>query len=94
MPDQQCRRLKAHKQLRQAREQKLQAQAQAAQEAAAKGAEIDAREDLTRNEKMVAKLAAGMTLQAIGEQHGISRERVRQIKLSSKGIQTHIRLRS
>jgi len=67
------------KQRRQVIEQKLQAQAQAAQEAAAKGAEIDAREDLTRNEKMVAKLAAGMTLQAIGEQHGIGRERVRQI---------------
>jgi DNA-directed RNA polymerase alpha subunit len=65
--------------LRQARELKLQDRAQAAQEAAAKGAEIDVREDLTRNEKMVAKLAAGMTLQAIAEQHGISRERVRQI---------------
>jgi hypothetical protein len=40
---------------------------------------IDAREDLTRNEKIAAKVAAGMTLQAVGEQHGISRERVRQI---------------
>src|SRR5262249_15546541 len=59
-----------------ATDQKLQ---KTAQEAAAKGAEIDAREDLTRNEKMVAKLAAGMTLQAIGEQHGISRQRARQI---------------
>jgi len=45
----------------------------------AKCAEIDARENLTRNEKIAAKVAAGMTLQAIGEQHGITRERVRQI---------------
>jgi hypothetical protein len=39
-------------QSRQAREQKLQAQAQAA----AKGAEIDAREDLTRSEKMTGQM--------------------------------------
>jgi DNA-directed RNA polymerase alpha subunit len=46
----------------------------------AKCTEIDAREDLTRNEKMAAKFAAGMTLQAIGKQYGISKQRVQQIK--------------
>ena len=64
------------------RERLLQAQAaqeQAAQETAAKCAEIDAREHLTRDEKIAAKRAAGVTLQAIGDQHGITRERVRQI---------------
>jgi hypothetical protein len=68
-----------HEQLRQAQEQKLQARALSGQHLAAKCAEIDAREDLTRNEKMAAKVAAGMTLQAVGDQYGISRERVRQI---------------
>jgi len=62
-------------QSRQAREQKLQAQAQAA----AKGAEIDAREDLTRREKMAAKQAAGMSLRAIGEQYGITKQGVHEI---------------
>src|SRR5262245_31232027 len=66
-------------QSRQAREPKLQARAQALQEIMAKGAEIDARRDLTRNEKIVAKRAAGMTLQVIGEQYSMTRERVRQI---------------
>src|SRR5262245_21454487 len=66
-------------QSRQAREQKLQARAQALQEIMAKGAEIDARRDLTRNEKIVARRAAGMTLQVIGEQYSMTRERVRQI---------------
>jgi len=64
------------------REQLLQAQAAqgwAAQETAVKCAEIDAREHLTRDEKIAAKRAAGVTLQAIGDQHGITRERVRQI---------------
>jgi len=64
------------------RERLLQAQAaqeQAAQETAAKCAEIDAREHLTRDEKIAAKRAAGVTLQAIGDQHGITRERARQI---------------
>ena len=64
------------------REQLLQAQAAqgwAAQETAVKCAEIDAREHLTRDEKIAAKRAAGVTLQAIGDQHGITRERARQI---------------
>lgn len=42
-------------------------------------AEIDASVSLTRNEKMVAKRIAGATLQVIGDQHGITRERVRQL---------------
>lgn len=46
---------------------------------AAQAAGIDARHDLTRNEKMIAKRVAGMTLEAIGQQHGITRERVRQL---------------
>src|SRR5262249_18444754 len=66
-------------QLRQAREQKLQAQAQAVQKIMAKGAEIDAHENLTRNEKIAAKRAAGMALRVIGEQYSMTRERVRQI---------------
>jgi DNA-directed RNA polymerase alpha subunit len=49
------------------------------QEITAKCAEIDAREDLTREQKIVAKRAAGMSLRAIGKQSGISTERVRQI---------------
>jgi hypothetical protein len=40
---------------------------------------IDQRADLTRREKIVAKRLAGMTLDAIGKQHGLTRERVRQI---------------
>jgi hypothetical protein len=45
----------------------------------AKCAEIDARENLTRREKMAAKQAAGMSLQAIGKQYSITRGRVHQI---------------
>ena len=67
------------KQLLRAQAQGAQAQEQAAQETAAKCAEIDAREHLTRDEKIAAKRAAGVTLQAIGDQHGITRERARQI---------------
>jgi lambda repressor-like predicted transcriptional regulator len=48
-------------------------------EIAAKCAEIDAREDLTRDEKIAAKRAAGMTLRPIAEQYGLSHECVRQI---------------
>jgi hypothetical protein len=66
-------------QLLRAQAQGAQAQEQAAQETAAKCAEIDAREHLTRDEKIAAKRAAGVTLQAIGDQHGITRERARQI---------------
>jgi hypothetical protein len=66
-------------QLLQARAQRAEAQEQAAQETAAKCAEIDAREDLTRNGKIAAKRAMGMTLQAIADEHGVTRERVRQI---------------
>jgi DNA-directed RNA polymerase sigma subunit (sigma70/sigma32) len=33
----------------------------------------------SRTQKMIAKRKLGMTLEAIGEQHGLSRERVRQI---------------
>jgi len=46
---------------------------------AAEDALIDAREDFTRDEKTAAKRAAGMTLQVIGEQYSMTRERVRQI---------------
>ena len=67
------------KQLLRAQAQGAQAQERAAQETAAKCAEIDAREHLTRDEKIAAKRAAGVTLQAIGDQHGITRERARQI---------------
>ena len=66
-------------QLLQAQVQSAQAQEQAAQETAVKCAEIDAREHLTRDEKIAAKRAAGVTLKAIGDQHGITRERARQI---------------
>ena len=40
---------------------------------------IDARTDLTRNQKMVSKRVLGMTLEAIGKQVGITHERVRQL---------------
>jgi len=63
----------------QKKQQKAEQKAEAAKEITAKCAEIDAREDLTRQEKMAAKYAAGMTLRAIGKQHGISHEPVRQI---------------
>jgi hypothetical protein len=78
-------------QLLQARAQRAQAQEQTAQETAAKCAEIDAREDLTRNEKIAAKRAAGMMLQAIGEQHGVTAERARQIikTETTKKIDSH-----
>jgi predicted transcriptional regulator len=65
--------------LRQARTQRLEAQTRKTCDAAAKGAEIDARNDLTRNEKMVAMREAGMTLSAVGKQYGITRETVRMI---------------
>jgi DNA-binding CsgD family transcriptional regulator len=51
------------------------------QDIGTKCAEIDAREDLTRNEKIAAKYAAGATLRVIGEQHGLSTERARQIAI-------------
>lgn len=46
---------------------------------AAKCAEIDQRHDLSRNDKIVAKRAAGMTLEAIGRQHDLTRQRVWQL---------------
>jgi DNA-binding CsgD family transcriptional regulator len=66
-------------QLNQARASGAQAKTQAAKQTALRSAAIDAREDLTHNQKIAAKYAAGMTLSAIGMQHGITRERVRQI---------------
>lgn len=45
----------------------------------ARSAEIDADDDLDRNQKMKAKRLAGLTLEEIGEQYHLSRERVRQI---------------
>jgi len=48
-------------------------------EIAATCAEIDASLALSRNEKMIAKRIAGATLQFVGNQHGITRERVRQL---------------
>jgi hypothetical protein len=42
-------------------------------------AEIDARHDISRDQKMIAKRLAGMTLEEIAQQHGVTRERVRQI---------------
>ncbi len=44
-----------------------------------KCAEIDATTGISRNDKMIAKRIAGMTLVAIGRQHGVTRERVRQL---------------
>jgi DNA-directed RNA polymerase sigma subunit (sigma70/sigma32) len=40
---------------------------------------IDKMSWTSRTQKMIAKRKLGMTLEAIGEQHGLSRERVRQI---------------
>lgn len=42
-------------------------------------AEIDQRADISRNAKMVAKRMAGMSLEDIGRQHSLTRERVRQL---------------
>jgi len=41
--------------------------------------EIDKTRDMTRNEKMIAKRVAGLTLEQIAQQHGLTRERVRQL---------------
>jgi excisionase family DNA binding protein len=41
--------------------------------------EIDGRDDMSRNEKMMAKRMLGLTLEEIGAQYRITRERVRQI---------------
>jgi Homeodomain-like domain-containing protein len=42
-----------------------------------------------RNRDIVAKLDRGMTLQAVGDQYGISRQRVHQIRqrLEREGVQ-------
>jgi DNA-directed RNA polymerase sigma subunit (sigma70/sigma32) len=40
---------------------------------------IDANASLSRNAKMIAKRALGMTLAELGEQYGLTRERVRQL---------------
>jgi excisionase family DNA binding protein len=42
-------------------------------------AEIDARADLTRKEKIRAKRMIGLTLQEVADQYGLTRERIRQI---------------
>jgi hypothetical protein len=49
-------------------------------------AEIDARHDLTRREKMMAKRMAGMTLQEIGAQHGVTPSRSRWQLSTASGI--------
>lgn len=48
-------------------------------EVQAQCAAIDAQHNLPRDAKMAAKRLIGMTLEAIGQQHGITRERVRQL---------------
>ena len=53
--------------------------ARAAEEMAVAAAAIDQRADLDRVEKMIAKRMLGMTLESIGDQHGLTRERVRQL---------------
>jgi hypothetical protein len=42
-------------------------------------ADIDMRRDLSRNQKMILKRSAGMTLESVAQQHGLTRERVRQL---------------
>jgi hypothetical protein len=44
-----------------------------------KCAEIDAGPDVGQREKMIAKRLAGATLQEVANQHGVTRERVRQV---------------
>jgi hypothetical protein len=59
---------------------------------AASRREIDG-SDTSRNEKVAAKRALGMTLEAIAQQHGITRERVRQITAPPKPATTSLRNR-
>jgi hypothetical protein len=66
-------------QQRQERLRQSQEQVQAHQaRLAIKCAEIDAR-DLTRDKKIIAKRALGMTLEAVGKQHSLSKQRVHQL---------------
>lgn len=65
-------------------ESKIKADANAEAEAhyltiIAQSKDIDLNLQLSRNQKMVAKRMIGMTLEAIGQQYGVTRERVRQL---------------
>jgi DNA-binding transcriptional MerR regulator len=63
----------------QAHEQQSEQQSEQRQELLRQVAEIDARDDLKRNDKMRAKRMLGITLEEIGAQYGLTRERVRQL---------------